>query len=120
MGGNSGNSALSYLALYKSVMSVAAVDSNENKAGFSQYNEQVEISGPGVNVKSTITDNSGSTFGYKSYGGTSMATPHVAGVAGLLRMYFPDCKAFQIRNAMIVTALDIGYSGCDRLTGFGL
>merc|ERR1712157_74616 len=48
--GNSGNSALSYPASYKSVMSVAAVDSNENKAGFSQYNEQTEISGPGVSV----------------------------------------------------------------------
>merc|ERR1711971_314592 len=118
--GNSGNSALSYPASYKSVMSVAAVDSNENKAGFSQYNEQVEISGPGVNVKSTITDNPGSTFGYKSYSGTSMATPHVAGVAGLLRMYFPDCKAFQIRNAMIVTAKDKGDSGCDVNYGHGI
>merc|ERR1719188_1625424 len=73
--GNSGNSALSYPASYKSVMSVAAVDSNENKAGFSQYNAQVEISGPGVSVKSTVTGNSGSTFGYASYSGTSMATP---------------------------------------------
>merc|ERR1711902_400780 len=45
--GNSGNSALSYPASYKSVMSVAAVDSSENKAGFSQFNEQTEISGPG-------------------------------------------------------------------------
>merc|ERR1711923_623600 len=80
--GNSGNSALSYPASYKSVMSVAAVDSNENKAGFSQYNEQTEISGPGVSVKSTVTGNSGSTFSYASYSGTSMATPHVAGVAG--------------------------------------
>merc|ERR1711971_913617 len=118
--GNGGNSALSYPASYKSVMSVAAVDSNENKAGFSQYNEQTEISGPGVSVKSTVTGNSGSTFGYKSYSGTSMATPHVAGVAGLLRMYFPDCKAFQIRNAMIVTAKDKGDSGCDVNYGHGI
>merc|ERR1712176_1563102 len=118
--GNSGNSALSYPASYKSVMSVAAVDSRENKAGFSQYNEQTEISGPGVGVKSTVTGNSGSTFGYASYSGTSMATPHVAGVAGLLRMYFPDCKAFQIRNAMIITAKDKGDSGCDVNYGHGI
>merc|ERR1711923_633031 len=118
--GNSGNSALSYPASYKSVMSVAAVDSNENKAGFSQYNEQTEISGPGVSVKSTVTGNSGSTFGYASYSGTSMATPHVAGVAGLLRMFFPDCRAFQIRNAMIATAKDKGESGCDVKYGHGI
>merc|ERR1711923_326635 len=118
--GNSGNSALSYPASYKSVMSVAAVDSNENKAGFSQYNEQTEISGPGVSVKSTVTGNSGSTFSYASYSGTSMATPHVAGVAGLLRMFFPDCKAFQIRNAMIVTAKDKGDAGCDVKYGHGI
>merc|ERR1712176_729854 len=107
-------------ASYKSVMSVAAVNSNENKAGFSQYNEQTEISGPGVSVKSTVTGNSGSTFGYSSYSGTSMATPHVAGAAGLLRMYFPDCKAWQIRNAMIVTAKDKGDAGCDTNYGHGI
>merc|ERR1719278_1274057 len=118
--GNGGNSALSYPASYKSVMSVAAVDSSENKAGFSQFNEQTEISGPGVAVKSTITRNSGTTFSYQSYSGTSMATPHVAGVAGLLRMYFPDCKAFQIRNAMIVTGKDKGESGCDVNYGHGI
>merc|ERR1712176_1240890 len=95
-------------------------NSNENKAGFSQHGEQTEISGPGVSVKSTITGNSGSTFGYSSYSGTSMATPHVAGVAGLLRMYFPDCKAFQIRNAMIVTAKDKGDAGCDVNYGHGI
>ena len=45
--GNGGNNALSYPASYKSMMSVAAVDSGETKAGFSQYNSQVEIAGPG-------------------------------------------------------------------------
>merc|ERR1719396_140303 len=49
-----------------------------------------------------------------------MATPHVAGVAGLLRMFFPDCKAFQIRNAMIVTAKDKGDAGCDVNYGHGI
>ena len=90
--GNGGNSALSYPASYQSVMSVAAVDSSDKIADFSRFNEQVEIAGPGVNVMSTVTLNSGSTFGYNRYSGTSMATAHVAAVAGILRMFFPDCK----------------------------
>jgi len=113
--GNSGNSDLSYPASYKAVMSVAAVDSGGNKAGFSQYNEQVEIAGPGVGVKSTISDNK-----YASWSGTSMATPHVAGVATLVWSYFPECEAYQIRNVLLRTAKDEGDVGCDINYGYGI
>lgn len=51
--GNSGNSTLSYPASYSSVMSVAAINSNNVVASFSQYNSQVEIAAPGVGVLST-------------------------------------------------------------------
>lgn len=51
--GNDGNNRSSYPASYDSVMSVAAVDSGKVKADFSQFNSQVEISGPGVDVLST-------------------------------------------------------------------
>jgi len=113
--GNGGSSAYLYPASYKGLMSVAAIDSNENKASFSQYNDQVEIAAPGVSVKSTIpTDN------YASWSGTSMATPHVAGVAGLLWMYFPNCKNYQIREAMLRTAKDLGDDQCDTNYGHGL
>merc|ERR1719410_1559466 len=118
--GNGGNSDYTYPASYDPVMSVAAVNSQELKASFSQYNDQTEISGPGVDVKSTFTRDSGSSFGYAVYSGTSMATPHVAGVAGLLRMYFPDCKAFQVRRAMIAGAKDKGAPGCDVNYGHGV
>jgi len=113
--GNGGNSAFGYPASYKSLMSVAAIDSNKNKASFSQYNDQVEISAPGVLVKSSLPDDK-----YASYSGTSMATPHVAGVAGLLWMYFPECKNYQIRNVLLATAEDLGDNGCDTKYGFGL
>lgn len=114
--GNSGNSALSYPASYPHIMSVAAVDSNENRASFSQYNSQVEIAGPGVNVQSTIPNNNG----YASYSGTSMATPHVAGVAALVWSYFPQCTNHQIRGALIKSARDKGASGCDSQYGHGI
>src|SRR6185436_14462150 len=52
--GNGGNTELSYPAAYKSVVSVDAVDSNKQWASFSQYNADVELSGPGVGVLSTV------------------------------------------------------------------
>ena len=118
--GNGGNSALSYPASYPTVMSVGAVDSNRNIAGFSQYNEQVEISAPGVSTLSTITTGGGSGFDYASYSGTSMATPHVAGVAALVWSHFPDCSNNQIRNVLIKTAQDRGAAGCDINYGYGI
>ncbi|HEX5755326.1 MAG TPA: S8 family serine peptidase, partial [Arenimonas sp.] len=51
--GNDGNSTMSYPASYDSVMSVAAVDSANAKADFSQYNSQVEVAAPGVGILST-------------------------------------------------------------------
>ncbi|GIU44369.1 peptidase S8 [Shewanella sairae] len=57
--GNDGNSTHSYPASYDSVMSVAAVDSNRDHAAFSQYTDQVEISGPGEAILSTVTRGEG-------------------------------------------------------------
>nr|WP_057832040.1 S8 family serine peptidase [Colwellia sp. TT2012] len=113
--GNDGNSGMSYPASYDSVVSVAAVDSSANKASFSQYNTQVEIAAPGVSVKSTLPNNS-----YASWSGTSMATPHVAGVAALVWNYYPDCSNHQIRIAMALTAEDRGRAGRDNSYGYGI
>ncbi len=57
--GNDGNNRTSYPADYASVVSVAAVDENKAWASFSQYNKDVEIAGPGVNVLSTVPMNTG-------------------------------------------------------------
>ncbi|MBQ4860202.1 S8 family serine peptidase [Pseudoalteromonas sp. MMG013] len=113
--GNGGNSSLSYPASYDDVVSVAAVDSGENKASFSQYNSQVEIAGPGVGVNSTWNNN-----GYKSISGTSMATPHVSGVAALVWSHYPQCTNKQIRNILNVTAKDKGAAGKDTSYGYGI
>merc|ERR1712176_549226 len=113
--GNGGSSSNHYPASYPALMSVAAIDSNENKASFSQYNDQVEISAPGVSVRSSLPNDK-----YASWSGPSMATPHVAGVAGLLWMYFPECKNYQIRNVLAATAEDLGDGCCDTKYGHGL
>ena len=104
--GNDGNSGKSYPASYDAVMSVAAVDSNENRASYSQYNDQVEIAAPGSAVQSTYPTNT-----YAALSGTSMATPHVAGGAALIWSYFPQCTNNQIRNALNVSAEDKGSAG---------
>jgi len=118
--GNGGDSDYSYPASYPHVMSVGAVDSNRNIASFSQYNDQVEISAPGVGVKSTITTNNGAVFSYAAWSGTSMATPHVAGVAARIWSLFPTCTNEQIRNVLLITASDRGDAGCDDTYGFGI
>jgi subtilisin family serine protease len=119
--GNGGDGALkSYPASYGTVMSVGAVDINENIASFSQHNSQVEISGPGVDIFSTTTKNDGSGFSYDTYSGTSMATPHVAGVAALVWSHFPDCSNNQIRNVLIKTSVHPDSTGCDEYYGYGI
>jgi serine protease len=114
-GSASGNDPLSYPASYNSVMSVGALDSSKQIANFSQKNSQVEISAPGVAVLSTLPNNQ-----YASWNGTSMATPHVAGVAGLVWSHFTNCTAPQIRKALNDSAEDLGSSGRDQSYGYGL
>jgi len=234
--GNDGNNRHAYPASYKSVISVAAVDELLAHADFSQSTSQVELSGPGVHVLSTVPEDTGSeasatidgtsyigdamdgagsgtangtlidcgqglsactgaggnicliqrgdnsfaekvqacedgggdaaiiynniagpllgtlgdnpatsipaigvsdldgaamTIGqpasveivasdYAFFDGTSMATPHVVGVAALVWSNAPDCSNLQIRAALARNALDLGASGRDDQTGHGL
>jgi PKD repeat protein len=57
---------------------------------------------------------------YDSYNGTSMATPHVAGVAALVWSHAPDAGAVAIRQALQATAIDLGAAGRDNSFGHGL
>jgi serine protease len=66
----------------------------------------------------TLTVNANQDYAY--YNGTSMATPHVAGVAALVWSKNPDCSALEVRNALKTTALDLESPGRDDKTGFGL
>jgi subtilisin family serine protease len=68
--GNDGNRAVSYPANYQSVISVGAVDQNKQWASFSQYNNKVELAGPGVSVLSTVPMGAGIEGGV-SVGGTA-------------------------------------------------
>jgi subtilisin family serine protease len=61
-----------------------------------------------------------SDYNYDYFTGTSMATPHVAGVAALIWSKHPACGPIDIRNAMNATAVDLGAKGRDRYYGNGL
>jgi len=84
--GNNGNTAPSYPAYYANCIAVAATDQDDAKASFSTYGSWVDVAAPGVNIYSTLPNHSNSigTSNYGSLSGTSMATPHVAGLAALV------------------------------------
>lgn len=86
--GNSGSSSPTYPAAYTNVIAVAATDQNDQKASFSNFGSWVDIAAPGVNILSTAPDHRNriwrSGVKYATLSGTSMATPHVAGTAGLV------------------------------------
>ena len=113
--GNRGSSSRFYPASYQHIISVAAVDSNENRASFSQFNDMVDLAAPGVSVRSTCLNDS-----FCSYSGTSMASPHVAGVAALVWSHFPNITNIQITDVLEETAKDLGTVGRDDLYGHGL
>ncbi|NNK48640.1 MAG: S8 family serine peptidase, partial [Gemmatimonadetes bacterium] len=79
------------------VVSVAATDHNDNLAGFSSYGATtVDLAAPGVDILSTIP---GGGYGLSS--GTSMATPHVAGVAALTFGRFPAVSALDAKSLIL-------------------
>ncbi|MGN7310215.1 S8 family peptidase [Alkalicoccobacillus gibsonii] len=103
--GNNGSGSVGYPARYANAMAVGATDQNNRRANFSQYGTGIDIVAPGVNVQSTYPGNR-----YASLNGTSMATPHVAGAAALVKQRYPSWNATQIRNHLKNTATNLGNS----------
>ena len=112
--GNDGNTSTVYPAGYAEVVSVAATDRNDQKASFSNANADVEVAAAGVDVVSVKRGG-----GYVSFSGTSMATPHAAGVAALIAGRFPSLNAAGIRSRLDAGVDDLGAPGRDTSYGFG-
>lgn len=94
----------SYPASYKvpNVLAVAAVDNAGEIADFSSYGKNsVHVGAPGVNILSSTPS------GYQSWSGTSMATPHVSGIAVLVASHEPKLTNLEIRERIITTARPI-------------
>ena len=119
---NTGSTIESFPAAYPEVISVAATDSNDNRASFSNFGAWVDISAPGVLISSTVAPTSQMTGNpqyafscvtpnecYQLLSGTSMAAPVVAGVVGLALAKNPSLTQNQV--------LTLVHSAYDLLTG---
>jgi subtilisin family serine protease len=100
-GNNSSNNDANpyYPASYQipNLIAVAAIDNKGSLASFSNYGRRsVHVGAPGVNVYSSVLNN-----GYAHYSGTSMATPHVAGVAGLLLANEPNLTNIEVKERLM-------------------
>jgi thermitase len=94
--GNASSSTFFYPAAYNNVVSVAATDSTDTLASFSNYGSWVKVAAPGVNIYSTYLG----TTGYATMSGTSMATPHVSGEASAIWAQNPSLTNAQVSNLL--------------------
>lgn len=95
------------------VVSVAATDHNDQLADFSNYGHAtVSIAAPGVDILSTIP---GQKYAYLS--GTSMAAPHVTGLAGLIASAYPSLSFVGIKNLILAGGEPIDAASATTITG---
>jgi len=129
-GGNEySKTAINPTALCNHAIAVAAVDRGTKVAPYSNQGPGLTISAPGGSqdnvdsdgVLSTMRDNTvANTYTYKYYQGTSMATPHAAGVGALMLAANPNLTPAQMAEIMAQTATDLGTAGTDNVYGAGL
>ena len=100
--GNDNSSQQFYPAAYDNVVSVAATTSGDAKSSFSQYGSWIDISAPGSQILST---NEGT--GYQFSQGTSMASPMVAGLVGLMISHAPSASPSDIISCLLSSADNI-------------
>jgi len=123
--GNSASRVKSYPAAYDEVVAVAAIDEYDNPAAFSNWGEWIELAAPGVDIYSTmptyhVTMNDyGFSQNYASMSGTSMACPHVSGVAALVLTKYSNMSVEHLRMHLRYTVDDLGDPGFDLHYGYG-
>jgi len=111
--GNSNDNSPLYPAYYENCIAVAATDDDDAKASFSSYGDWVDVAAPGVDIFSTFPNHKYRIKKWRSldydYGsGTSMASPHVAGLAGLLFGQDPSRTNTHVRTLIERTADEVG------------
>ncbi len=116
--GNDGAlNAVSSPACASNAIAVGAVNDFDGRTPFSNEGPQLDVVAPGAPVTSLNAPINGG--GFVTFQGTSMATPHVAGLAALILDANPTLTPTQVRSAIQNNALDLGVAGFDTLYGNG-
>jgi len=114
--GNAGTSTEFFPAAYPEVIAVAATDRNDNRASFSNFGDWIDVAAPGVDILSCFFSGSSS---YTELTGTSMSSPHCAGLVALLYSERADLTPQEVRDLLQENALDLGDPGFDPFYGHG-
>jgi PKD repeat protein len=123
--GNDNVSDVFYPAGYDNVLSVSSTTSTDAKSGFSNFGAWVDVAAPGSNILSTYHNNFNPS--YNAISGTSMASPMVAGLAGLVLSVNPELTQTQVMDCITNTADNIdannpafiGQLGSGRINAYG-
>lgn len=115
--GNNGSRGVIYPAAFPEVIAVGALEENGSDmpgvASYSNYGPEIDVTAPGSLIYSTLVDDK---FGYMS--GTSMAAPHVSGLAGL--MLSEGIRARDVRSLLQDTAIKLGNDDYSESYGYGM
>jgi len=100
------DSADKIVEIADNVLTIGAMSSNYDEklpASFTNYGQKnVDVYAPGVQIYSTVPQNK-----YARYNGTSMASPEVAGVAALVRSYYPQLSASQVKHIIMNSGVEV-------------
>jgi hypothetical protein len=105
------------------VVTVAATTPDDRSASFSNANNAIDLSAPGVGILTAVPpalDEDGAEDGYEALDGTSFSAPMVSAAMAWVRAARPELTPNRVVQAVRLTARDVARPGWDPLTGFGV
>ncbi|NBD22837.1 S8 family peptidase [Paenibacillus glycinis] len=112
--GNDNTNRPGYPAAYPEVLAVASTNADGTRSPFSNYGDYIDVAAPGMTIASTYPGSQ-----YAALSGTSMASPHVAALAGLIRSINPGLTNDEVMDIIRKSAKDLGDKGKDKYFGYG-